>query len=162
MNVSVYERFGLRTFRFTNVSVYECFCLRTFCLLFRETWPPSVCHCTVHGMWNRFSWQIVFKWQRDSNVEWRHVIWSGLIDCMKLDISESLEHASCCCKNCRYNLIGMRQWRTNKLFIWMVIQQPPGHYIFTANNTFETCELVTFVNDIINPKFHSRQNQEEI
>ena len=30
MNVSVYERFGLRTFRFTNVSVYECFCLRTF------------------------------------------------------------------------------------------------------------------------------------
>jgi hypothetical protein len=38
------------------------------------------------------AWPIVFKWQRDDNVEWRPVIWSGLIDCMKLDITESLEH----------------------------------------------------------------------
>ena len=28
--VSVYEHFGLRTFRFTNISVYEHFSLRTF------------------------------------------------------------------------------------------------------------------------------------
>ena len=28
--VSVYEHFGLRTFRFTNISVYEHFGLRTF------------------------------------------------------------------------------------------------------------------------------------
>jgi len=29
-NFSVYEHFGLRTFRFTNFSVYELFGLRTF------------------------------------------------------------------------------------------------------------------------------------
>ena len=39
-----------------------------------------------------FTWQIVFKWQRDNNVEWRPVIWSGLIDCVRLDITDSLEH----------------------------------------------------------------------